>query len=326
MTLPTANLFINEVARTTDGEILNSTVDASATNMNDMYIDTDGNPLQIRTKGPDNTEDIVEYGSQAWLALPKEERKDYLEAHLRGYDTSGNHDPDTNTEWMIDKFSGFMANVKIEHNEMLKRQHFERQNRYFNDGTNVNPVYKNDSQAMAHKRATYNSAILDAAFPENMLTSEKLVDGLKKEGDIAKALKTEFKMHAKVEDQTFDWDFKNDGRLHLKLQLPDEDKPTTHKFDFTGTDAREQYLNLRETLRVASLTGENLDEIPNNVDEWDEIRSRVNIYHPHGPNVFDPAANLPVDDRGKIITSTTSGESGGVVPVDGGTLLSLGYQ
>ena len=297
-----ANLFINEMARTTDGEILNSTENTSATNMNDMYTDLNGNPLQIRTTGDDGAEKIVEYGSQAWLALPKEERKEYLDMHLRGYDTSGNHDPDANNEWMIDKFSGFMANVKIEHKEMLKRQHFERQNRYFNDGTNANPVHKNDTQAMSHKRATYNSTILDVAFPENMLTSEKLIDGLKKEGDIAKALKAEFKMHTKVEDQIFDWDFKNDGRLHLKLQLPDEEEPTTYKFDFTGTNAREEYLKLREVLSTAALTGENLDEIPNNVTEWDEIKSRTNIYHPQGPNVFDPSANLPRDNEGDIIT------------------------
>jgi len=295
-----ANLFINEMAKTTDGEILNSTSDSSATNMNDMYTDTDGNPLQILTEG----EGTVEYGSQDWLALSKGERKEYLEKHLRGYDASNNHDWQSNTEWSIDKFSNFMAKVKIEHKENLKREHFEKSNRYFNSGAGETS-YSTEQEAMKQKRKSYNKVAFEVAFPESMLNSDNLAENLQKGGSIAEALKTEFKMHKKTteeDNRVFDWDFKNDSELELKLQLQDEDEATKYKFDFSSENSREEYLRLKELLEEVGVEGEYLMEIPNDVNEWDVIRSKVNVYHPQGPNIFDPAANLPIDSEGNIIT------------------------
>lgn len=253
----------------------------------DMYKTVGGKPLEFNygDKG-----EKVQYGSTEWNALEETEKQEIKENFLRGYDTDGSINPDRNKEWIIQKYSAFMGEVTKDAFNAKRQQHFEQKGRFFDNGIDEQNVFRTDDVALANKNVAYNNAITDVAFPQRLLSAENLKEQLDKDGAIAKAFKAEFKDY----DVNFDFD---DGIV----------KVDSEEFDFTGENKASELERMKRYLAKKTPPDELIiNGLSNDVsgDDWSKINDRKFSYHAHGHGTvgFDPAANMPRDNDGDIIT------------------------
>jgi len=288
-----ANMFIYEQGKPgEDGEL------------NPMYLDLDGKPITLVT----DSGEPVEYGSEPWKAIvPESKKQEYMEKFLRSEDENGNTKTEENKDWLMDKYTNFMGDVKKDHFEQKQRAHFEGQNRYFDDGTTdrgVDNVYDNEQYQFAAKEKAYNGALLENGFPEGLLNGTDannayLIKELQPGGKILEALKAEYE-NAKDPDSD-GVEIKSSGTRRSITVTIDGKK---RSFDFDGEDSKEQYKEMKKFLTKAKLSTSLVRDpraVPNTVDDWGKkpdanatdkekkawessIRYRQMGYHNNGEN------------------------------------------
>ena len=292
-----ANMFIYEQGKPgEDGEL------------NPMYLDLDGKPITLVT----DSGEPVEYGSEPWKAIvPESKKQEYMEKFLRSEDENGNTKTEENKDWLMDKYTNFMGDVKKDHFEQKQRAHFEGQNRYFDDGTTdrgVDNVYDNEQYQFAAKEKAYNGALLENGFPEGLLSGTDannayLIKELQPNGKIIEALKAEYE-NAKDPDSD-GVEIKSSGtRRSITVTIDGEKR----SFDFDGEDSKEQYKEMKKFLTKAKLSTSLVRDpraVPNTVDDWGKkpdanatdkekkawessIRYRQMDYHNNGENELFP--------------------------------------
>ena len=269
-----ANMFIYEQGKPgEDGEL------------NPMYLDLDGNPIKLVT----DSGQPVEYGSESWKGIePESKKQEYMEKFLRSEDENGNTKTGENKEWLMDKYTNFMGDVKKDHFEQMQRNHFEGKNRYFDDGTTdkgIQNVYDDEQYQFAAKEKAYNGALLENGFPEGLLNGTEannayLIKELQPGGRILNALKSEYE-NAQDPDSEFYKAVKIESsgtRRSITVKIGEEER----SFNFDGDDSKQQYKEMKEFLTKAKLSTSLIRDprtVPNSVDDWGEINDRKNTYH-----------------------------------------------
>jgi hypothetical protein len=228
----------------------------------DIYKDLNGNPLKFNS---DDKGGFIEWGSTEWKALDEDKQRALKENFLRGRDTDGGTNLDANKEWIIKKHSAFMGQVTKDAFDAKRRLHFEQKGRFFNDGITDQNVFTSKEVALNRKKAAYNNALVDVAFPAALLT-ENLEESLDEGGTIAKALEDVFKDY----DVSFDFD---DGVVTFGGE----------EYDFTGDNKASELARMKRDLSKPKYSPDEfiIDGLSNSLDgkDWQDIRDRKYDYH-----------------------------------------------
>ena len=254
--------------------------------LNPMYLDLDGKPIVLVT----DSGGTVEYGSESWKGIePESKKQEYMEKFLRSEDENGNTKTGENKEWLMDKYTNFMGDVKKDHFEQMQRNHFEGKNRYFDDGTTdkgIQNVYADEQYQFVAKEKAYNGALFENGFPEKLLDEENdayLTSELQVGGKILEALKAEYENATDADNEnhlaiTIENDNLVPDRRAITVTVGDEER----SFNFDGDDSKQQYKEMKEFLTKAKLSTSLIRDpraVPNSVDDWGEINDRKNTYH-----------------------------------------------
>jgi hypothetical protein len=254
--------------------------------LNPMYLDLDGKPIVLVT----DSGGTVEYGSESWKGIePESKKQEYMEKFLRSEDENGNTKTGENKEWLMDKYTNFMGDVKKDHFEQMQRNHFEGKNRYFDDGTTdkgIQNVYADEQYQFVAKEKAYNGALFENGFPEELLDEENdayLTSELQVGGKILKALKAEYENAIDTADENhLAVTIKNDNLVPNRRAITVTVGKEKRSFNFDGDDSKQQYKEMKEFLTKAKLSTSLIRDpraVPNSVDDWGEINDRKNTHH-----------------------------------------------
>ena len=122
--------------------------------------------------------------------------------HIKGEDSNGKYNPDSNSDFHKNGYARFMGNVTRDAGLIKQREHFEKKGVYFDNGDG-NPINKTTPKGSdfttteIRKGQAYTYHKFDAAFPERLLSDSMGFGNIEGDnrvglGKIELALKEEF--------------------------------------------------------------------------------------------------------------------------------------
>ena len=194
--------------------------------------------------------------------------------HIKGEDSNGKYNPDSNSDFHKNGYARFMGNVTRDAGLIKQREHFEKKGVYFDNGDG-NPINKTTPKGSdfttteIRKGQAYTYHKFEAAFPERLLSDRwnrwSLIIG-----EIELALKEEF--------PDIEFEYPSGGNI---IKVGEE------TFDFSSTDIskKQQLKRLKDHVHKVNVLSDAEKSIVGNMsmsvkdEDWKKMR-RKNY---HGP-------------------------------------------
>ena len=249
----------------------------------DMYKNTDGEFITMTLITQQGGEDVatnIQYGSNDWMGLDDSVQKKLLQMHIKGEDSNGKYNPDSNSDFHKNGYARFMGNVTRDAGLIKQREHFEKKGVYFDNGDG-NPINKTTPKGSdfttteIRKGQAYTYHKFDAAFPERLLSDEmefgnvsagigEGYPGYRPFGSIEMALKEEF--------PDIDFEFPSENIIEIGNEV----------FDFSSTDIskKQQLKRLKDHVHKVNVLNDAEKSIVDNMsmsvkdEDWKKMRRK----------------------------------------------------